>query len=64
MPKLKHVLIIWIVVYALITALIYLTNPWLVPHPVYIRTLILSVIMVFGLQYLVFPLLAKFELIK
>ena len=59
MKKLKSVLLIWGIVYLLITALMYGLGDWLVALPVYLRTLVLSGLMVFGLQYLVFPLLNR-----
>lgn len=61
MKKLKSVLTIWIIVYVLITVLIYLMDQWLSSNPIYIRTLVLSAIMVFSLQYLIFPVLNKFQ---
>lgn len=64
MQKFKKVLTIWGIVYLLITALIYFLQAWLASQPFYVRTLILSAIMVFGLQYLVFPILNKFQTIK
>ena len=64
MQKFKKVLTIWGIVYLLITALIYVLQAWLASQPIYVRTLLLSGIMVFGLQYLVFPILNKFQTIK
>ncbi|MEO1052754.1 MAG: hypothetical protein AAFX87_19120 [Bacteroidota bacterium] len=61
MERLKNVMLIWSLVYLLITALIYLLNQWLVVQPIYIRTLVLSGIMVFSMQYLVLPTLQKFR---
>ncbi|MGB0524485.1 MAG: hypothetical protein ACPGJS_16050 [Flammeovirgaceae bacterium] len=60
MNKLKKVLTIWGIVYLLITALIYCLSEWLATQPIYVRTLVLSGVMVFGLQYLIFPILNKF----
>lgn len=59
MEKLKNVLTIWFIVYLMITGLFYLLNTWLVLFPIYLRTLILSGVMVFALQYLIFPALQK-----
>lgn len=61
MQKLKNVLFIWIIVYALITVLVYSFNIWLMEIPIYLRTLVLSLTMVFGLQYAIFPIVEKFK---
>ena len=59
MTKLKKVLINWSIIYVLITALIYVLNQWLIAYPIYIRTLVLSGIMVFTMQYVVSPFMKK-----
>ena len=61
MEKLKTVITIWIIVYFMITGLFYLLNSWLHLYPIYLRTFILSGLMVFALQYLVLPFLQKFS---
>ena len=61
MNKFKQVLITWGIVYVLITALIYLLNQLLIDQPIYFRTLVLSGIMVFALQYLIFPAINKLK---
>ncbi|MEO0876256.1 MAG: hypothetical protein AAFY48_16780, partial [Bacteroidota bacterium] len=57
--KLKNVLTIWLIVYVLITSLYYSLNDWLSLFPLFVRTGVLSAVMVFGLQYIIFPLIAK-----
>jgi len=64
MKKFKTVLKIWTIVYVLITTLIYALSEWLVLQPIYIRTLVLSGVMVFGLQYVVFPIMNQLKIIK
>ena len=59
MQKLKSVLTIWLIVYVLITSLYYSLQEWLSLFPLFIRTAVLSAVMVFGLQYVIFPLIAK-----
>ena len=59
MKKLRNVIVNWGVIYVLITALIYVLNQWLIASPLYLRTLVLSVIMVFGMQYMISPMLEK-----
>ena len=61
MKKLKNVVILWMMVYLLITTLFFLLNPWLMLMPLYIRTLILSMIMVFGMQYVILPSLEQLK---
>ncbi|MEM7572666.1 MAG: hypothetical protein AAF433_07190 [Bacteroidota bacterium] len=61
MKRLLQVLRIWLVVYLLITLLFYLLQQWLVIMPIYLRTLLLSGIMVFALQYWILPLLRKYS---
>ncbi|OJJ19921.1 hypothetical protein BKI52_15700 [marine bacterium AO1-C] len=61
MSKLKNVLFTWVIVYLLIPLLIYALNVWLMNVPIYIRTLLLSGLMVFGLQYLIFPAIEKLK---
>ncbi|MEL6561000.1 MAG: hypothetical protein AAFQ94_22595 [Bacteroidota bacterium] len=61
MNKLFNVLKIWLIVYPLITIVQYGMQDWLIQHAIFVRTLILSGIMVFGLQYLIFPVLNKFQ---
>ncbi|HAS39811.1 MAG TPA: hypothetical protein DCS93_05000 [Microscillaceae bacterium] len=61
MSKLKNVLFTWVIVYVLITLLIYVLNVWLKNVPIYFRTLVLSGLMVFGLQYVIFPTIAKLK---
>lgn len=55
MKKLKNALVTWGMAYGLITGLLYALNEWLNAYPVYVRTLILSGLMVFALQYVLFP---------
>ncbi|MEO0341232.1 MAG: hypothetical protein AAF242_18720 [Bacteroidota bacterium] len=55
MEKLKNAIVTWIAAYLLITGLLIGLNAYLNEVPLYIRTLILSGLMVFLLQYLVFP---------
>ena len=50
MQKLKNVLTIWLIVYVLITSLYYSLQEWLSLFPLFIRTAVLSAVMVFGLQ--------------
>ena len=59
MRKLRNVIVNWGVIYVLITALIYVLNQWLITYPLYLRTLVLSGIMVFGMQYMISPFLSK-----
>ena len=59
MKKLKKILVDWVIIYSLITLLLYGLNQWLLAYPLYIRTLVLSGLMVFTLQYLVFPTIQK-----
>ena len=61
MSKLKNVLFTWVIVYVLITILIYVLNVWLMNVPIYFRTLVLSGLMVFGLQYVIFPTIEKLK---
>ena len=61
MEKLKNVIMIWGIVYMMITGLFYLLNNWLHLYPIYFRTFILSGLMVFALQYLVLPFIQKFS---
>lgn len=62
MKKLRQVLMTWSIVYLLITVLIYGLNEWLIQQPIYVRTLVLSAVMVFGLQYVIFPAIEKIKL--
>jgi len=64
MKKLQNVLIIWIPVYFLITGLFYSLNNWLVSMPIYLRTLLLSGIMVFGIQYVILPGIQQLKKLK
>lgn len=59
MKRLRNVMINWGVIYVLITALIYALNQWLVTYPIYLRTLALSGVMVFVMQYMISPFLEK-----
>ena len=59
MHKLKNVITTWVIVYVLITSLYYSLQDWLSLFPLFVRTGILSGVMVFGLQFVVFPILAK-----
>ena len=59
MHKLKNVITTWVLVYVLITSLYYSLQDWLSLFPLFVRTGILSGVMVFGLQFVVFPILAK-----
>ncbi len=54
-------MLVWLIVYAMITLLLYGIQDWLQPLPIYLRTLVLSGMMVFGLQYLIFPSLQKWQ---
>jgi len=62
MRKLKDVLTIWVIVYGLVTVLFYLLQETLTELPTYLRTLLLSGIMVFGMQYLVLPVLHQLKM--
>ena len=55
MQKLQNVLTLWVPVYFLITGLCYGLNEWLISMPIYLRTLLLSAIMVLGIQYMIIP---------
>lgn len=61
MSKLKNVVTLWGIVYLIITLLFYGLSQWLTPLPIYMRTLVLSGLMVFILQYLVLPGLQKLK---
>jgi|GEM_PF-2832247 len=61
MNKLKNVVTLWGIVYLIITLLFYGLSQWLAPFPIYMRTLVLSGLMVFILQYLVLPGLQKLK---
>ena len=58
MKTIKSTIRTWLIVYFLITGLMYGLNHW---YPIYLRTLILSGLMVFALQYLVAPVLQKWK---
>ncbi|WP_139135266.1 hypothetical protein [Roseivirga sp. 4D4] len=64
MSKLKNVVTLWGIVYLIITLLFYGLSQWLSPMPIYMRTLVLSGLMVFILQYLVLPGLKRLRNIK
>lgn len=64
MNKFKHTLISWVTAYLLITAILYGLNQWLLHYPLYLRTLLLSGLMVFAMQYAAFPALQKLKIIK
>lgn len=55
--RLKDTLKTWTIVYVIITLLLYGLGTWLNQFPLFARTLILSGIMVFLMQYLVIPAL-------
>lgn len=59
MKKLKTTMWTWLIVYLLITGILYALQTWLTPLPIYVRTLILSALMVFSLQYVVLPGIEK-----
>ena len=61
MEKLNQVLLIWAIVYVLITSLLYGMGSWIADLPVYGRTLLLSTVMVFAMNYVVIPTLQKFK---
>ena len=61
MKKLRQVLTTWSIVYLMITVLIYGLNEWLIQQPIYVRTLVLSAVMVFGLQYVILPAIEKIK---
>lgn len=61
MQKLKQVLLIWAIVYVLITTLLYGMGSWIANLPVYGRTLLLSAVMVFAMNYVVMPALQKLK---
>lgn len=55
----KRALIIWIAIYPLITLLYYLLGELLLPLPMPLRTLVLTVIAVPIMFYLLIPLLNR-----
>ena len=57
-------MITWSIVYVMIIGLLYGLNQWLAHYPIYLRAFVLSGLMVFALQYLVFPVLEKLRKIK
>ena len=59
MEKLKSTIKTWSIIYGLITLLLYGLGQWLAAYPIYIRTFVLSGLMVFGMQYLVYPIIKK-----
>ena len=61
MKTVKSTIRTWFIVYLLITGLMYGLNQWLTLYPIYVRTLILSGMMVFAVQYLVNPVLQKWK---
>ncbi len=61
MKIIKSTIRTWLIVYFLITGLMYGLNQWLSLYPIYLRTLILSGLMVLALQYLVTPVLQKWK---
>lgn len=61
MNKLKKVLLGWLIVYLLITVLVYSLNGLLIELPIYIQTLILSGLIEFSLQYLILPTIQKLK---
>lgn len=64
MNRFKNTLISWSVAYLLITVILYSLNQWLMDYPLYLRTLVLSGLMVFTMQYAAFPALQKLKIIK
>ncbi|MBV6647376.1 MAG: hypothetical protein KI790_18100 [Cyclobacteriaceae bacterium] len=61
MEKLKNAVVMWLIVYVLITGLFYGLNTWLSLFPIYFRTLVLSGLMVFTLQFLILPGMRKWK---
>lgn len=59
MQKLKETFRLWIIVYVLITSILYGLHTVLLPLPIWLRSLVLSGLMVFVMQYIVFPVLQK-----
>ncbi len=59
MKKLKTVLIVWISIYPLITLVNIFCLSYLTPYPVYIRTFILTIILVPTMVYILIPFWTK-----
>ncbi|GAB5523400.1 MAG: hypothetical protein Roseis2KO_12720 [Roseivirga sp.] len=64
MSRFKNTLISWATAYVLIATILYGFNQWLVHYPLYLRTLALSGLMVFVMQYAAFPALQKLNIIN
>lgn len=64
MKQLKNTLLTWGIAYLLITGLLYALNSWLAPYPIYLKTLVLSGLMVFAMNYFIFPGLKRIRINK
>lgn len=58
-PRSKQALVIWMGIYPLVTLLIWVMEPYLGGLPLYVRTLVLTVILVLLMTYLVMPFLMR-----
>ena len=64
MNKLLNAMKIWMIAFLMITIIQFGLQDWLTSLSIYAKSLILSGIMVFGLQYMVFPMLKWLEQTK
>ena len=58
-PRYKMALVTWIGAYAAITTILYELGPAMVTWPLYLRTLLISVLMVVTLTWVLIPLLTR-----